>query len=175
MLVGHSRGGEGVDRASIRIPLTAPYRIVGQVLIAPTDFAAQTAPYVPTVTLLPFCDGDVSDLQGQRFTDAARDVAAGDTSLKSSVLVMGANHNYFNTEWTPGPRCRRRATTGPAGATRPAAPPTAERLSAAEQRAVATAYVAGAVHLFASGDQTGAAALRRLARARRRPRASPRR
>ena len=35
VLVGHSRGGEGVNRASIRIPLTAPYRIVGQVLIAP--------------------------------------------------------------------------------------------------------------------------------------------
>ncbi|HYF72483.1 MAG TPA: hypothetical protein VD864_06660, partial [Nocardioides sp.] len=96
VLVGHSRGGEGVDRASIQIPLTAPYRVVGQVLIAPTDFGAQTAPYVPTVTLLPFCDGDVSDLQGQKFTDTARDLTTGDTSLKSSVMVMGANHNYFN-------------------------------------------------------------------------------
>ena len=57
VLVGHSRGGEGADRASIQIPLTAPYRVVGQVLIAPTDFAAQTAPYIPTVTLLPYCDG----------------------------------------------------------------------------------------------------------------------
>ena len=71
-------------------------------LVAPTDFGAQTAPYVPTVTLLPYCDGDVSDLQGQRFTDVARDLTADDTSLKSSVLVMGANHNFFNTEWTPG-------------------------------------------------------------------------
>jgi hypothetical protein len=154
VLVGHSRGGEGVDRASIRIPLSAPYRIVGQVLIAPTDFAVQTAPYVPTVTLLPFCDGDVSDLQGQKFTDTARDVVAGDTSLKSSVLVMGANHNYFNTEWTP------RTSVSPAiddwagepGQTCGTADP--QRLSAAEQRAVGTAYVAGAVHLFAAGDQT---------------------
>jgi len=154
VLVGHSRGGEGVDRASIRTPLTAPYRIAGQVLVAPTDFAVQTAPYVPTVTLLPFCDGDVSDLQGQKFTDAARDLASGDTSLKSSVLVMGANHNYFNTEWTP------KASVSPAsddwpgerGQTCGTADP--QRLSAAEQRAVGTAYVAGAVHLFAAGDQS---------------------
>ena len=102
VLVGHSRGGEGVNRASIQIPLDAPYRVVGQVLLAPTDFGTQTAPYVPTVTVLPYCDGDVSDLQGQRFTDSARDLAADDTSLKSSVMVLGANHNFFNTEWTPG-------------------------------------------------------------------------
>lgn len=35
VLVGHSRGGEGVDRASLQIPLSAP------------DFGCQTAPYVP--------------------------------------------------------------------------------------------------------------------------------
>lgn len=153
VLVGHSRGGEGVNRASIQIPLSAPYRIAGQVLIAPTDFANQTAPYVPTVTLLPFCDGDVSDLQGQKFTDTARDLTTGDTSLKSSVLVMGANHNYFNTEWTPGQAVApawddwggpRRAECG---ARNP------DRLSAEEQQDVGTAYVAGAVHLFAADDQ----------------------
>lgn len=153
VLVGHSRGGEGVNRASIQIPLSAPYRIAGQVLIAPTDFASQTAPYVPTVTLLPFCDGDVSDLQGQKFTDTARDLTVGDTSLKSSVMVMGANHNYFNTEWTPG------LAVAPAwddwGGPRKAecGKKNADRLSPEEQQAVGTAYVAGAVHLFADGDQ----------------------
>ncbi len=153
VLVGHSRGGEGVDRASIQIPLGAPYRVVGQVLIAPTNFGTQTAPYVPTVTLLPFCDGDVSDLQGQRFTDVSRDLTTGDTSLKSSVLVMGANHNYFNTEWTPGIAKApawddwygaRRAECGDRNAA---------RLSPGEQQAVGTAYVAGAVHLFANDEQ----------------------
>ena len=54
------------------------------------------------MTLLPSCDGDLTDLQGQRFTDTARDLAGDDTSLKSSVLLMGANHNYFNTVWSPG-------------------------------------------------------------------------
>ncbi|GAW50733.1 MULTISPECIES: hypothetical protein [unclassified Nocardioides] len=153
VLVGHSRGGEGVDRASIEIPLSAPYRIVGQVLIAPTDFGTQTAAYVPTVTLLPFCDGDVSDLQGQRFTDTARDLTAGDTSLKSSVLVMGANHNFFNTEWTPG------IAQAPANDDWYGDPQAAcgednpERLSPEEQQSVGTTYVAGAVRLFTEDEQ----------------------
>jgi len=157
VLVGHSRGGEGVDRAAIRIPLDAAYRIAGQVLVAPTNFGTQTAPYVPTVTLLPYCDGDVFDLQGQRFTDAGRDLVADDTSLKSSVLVMGANHNYFNTEWTE--RLAEDSVKGESkddwwgepdlecGKKHP------ERLTAGGQRAVGLAYVAGAVHLFAEGER----------------------
>jgi len=152
VLVGHSRGGEGVNRASIQIPLEAPYRVVGQVLLAPTDFGTQTAPYVPTVTVLPYCDGDVFDLQGQRFTDSARDLTANDTSLKSSVMVLGANHNFFNTEWTPGIAQApswddwygRRGVCGSSSPT---------RLSAAEQRQVGIAYVAGAVQLFAADAQ----------------------
>ena len=64
VLVGHSRGGEGVSRASLEIPLTAPYTVVGQVLIGPTNFGRQTTPYVPTVTVLPSCDGDVIVVMG---------------------------------------------------------------------------------------------------------------
>lgn len=153
VLVGHSRGGEGVDRASIRTPLSAPYRIVGQVLVAPTDFGEQAAAYVPTVTLLPACDGDVSDLQGQGYTDVARDLAPGDTSLHGSVLLMGANHNYFNTEWTPGLAAAPAVDDWQGAAGAECGGSDAQRLSAAAQRAVATAYVAGAVRLFASGDQ----------------------
>ena len=152
VLVGHSRGGEGVNRASIQIPLDAPYRVVGQVLLAPTDFGTQTAPYVPTVTVLPYCDGDVFDLQGQRFTDSARDLADDDTSLKSSVMVLGANHNFFNTEWTPGIAQAPAwddwfGRKGVCGSDSPT------RLSAADQRDVGVAYVAGAAQLFAEDAQ----------------------
>lgn len=152
VLVGHSRGGEGVSRASLEIPLSGDYRVVGQVLVGPTNFGRQTTPYVPTVTVLPSCDGDVIDLQGQSYTDLARGLAEGDTAMKSSVMAVGANHNFFNTEWTPGlaaapawddwdqerGHCGRSAET---------------RLTAAEQRRVGKAYVAGAVRLFADGDQ----------------------
>lgn len=150
VLVGHSRGGEGVNEASLSVPLDAPYRIVGQLLLAPTDFGRTVAAYVPTVVVLPYCDGDVFDLQGQAYTDRARDLARGDTALRSSVLVMGANHNFFNTEWTPALSrapsfddapgygvCRRGSET---------------RLTAPEQRAVARTWIAGAVALMAGGD-----------------------
>ncbi|GAA3822900.1 hypothetical protein [Nocardioides panacisoli] len=152
VLVGHSRGGEGVDRASIQIPASAPYRIAGQVLIAPTDFAAHTAPYVPTVTLLPYCDGDVFDLQGQKFTDVARDLVPGDTSLKSSVMVMGANHNFFNTEWTPGISAAPSFDDWGGDPDATCGSDNPGRLSADGQQAVGKAYVAGAVHLFTGDD-----------------------
>lgn len=153
ILVGHSRGGEGVDRASIQIPTDAPYRIVGQVLLAPTNFAEHSAPYVPTVTVLPYCDGDVSDLQGQRFTDISRDLAPGDPALHSSILVMGANHNFFNTEWTPGQAVAPAHDDVQVPDDQLCGKRDDSRLSATEQQDVGKAYLAGAVQLFADGDQ----------------------
>lgn len=153
VLVGHSRGGEGVARAALQIPLTAPYRIVGEVLLAPTDFSYQTSPYVPSVTVLPYCDGDVSDLEGQRFTDVGRDVLGDDTALRSSVLVFGANHNFFNTEWTPGLSAAPSmddwggSEDGTCGSVENG------RLTPQGQQDVGATYISGAVHLFADGDQ----------------------
>jgi hypothetical protein len=157
VLVGHSRGGEGVNRASLDLPLDEGYHVTGQVLIGPTDFGFQAAPSTPTVTLLPYCDGDVSDLQGQNFTDDGRDVTpdpTGDLALHSSVLVMGADHNFFNSEWTPGLSVAPSFDdwAGPADSTCGSRNPT--RLSAAGQRKVGRAYIAGAVHLFADGDDS---------------------
>ncbi len=155
ILVGHSRGGEGVNRASLDLPDTEGYHVTGQVLIAPTDFAFQAAPATPTVTLLPYCDGDVSDLQGQNFTDDGRDVTADPThhlAFHSSVLVMGADHNFFNTEWTPGPSAAPSFDDWSGPRDGPCGRGTPSRLSAAEQRKVGRAYLAGAVHLFADGD-----------------------
>lgn len=159
VLVGHSRGGEGVARAALQIPLSAGYRVAGAVLLAPTDFSGQTVPYVPTLTVLPYCDGDVYDLQGQRYTDAARDLVSDDTALHASVMVMGANHNYFNTEWTPGESAAPSwddwwgDENAVCGAKHP------ERLSDAQQRSVGTAYVAAAAQVFTGTDDHGLALL----------------
>lgn len=152
VLIGHSRGGEGVNRAAEVIPAGAPYRVAGQMLLAPTNFARQSAAYVPTVTVLPYCDGDVYDLQGQAYTDGAIGLAAGDRSLKSSVTMFGANHNFFNTEWTPG------VAKAPSNDDSWASPASLcgkrgkTRLTAAGQRRVATSYVAGAVQLMTGAD-----------------------
>ena len=156
VLVGHSRGGEGVNRASLDLPVDEGYHVTGQVLIGPTDFGFQSAPATPTVTILPYCDGDVSDLQGQNFTDDGRDVTAdptGDLAFHSSVLVMGADHNFFNSEWTPGLSAAPSSDDwGDQDPTCGSKSPT--RLSAAQQRQVGRSYIAGAVHLFANGDDS---------------------
>ena len=146
VLVGHSRGGEGVERATLDSFEDDPWRIRGLVLIGPTAFGRQVAPGVHTAVILPFCDGDVSDLQGQQYVDAGRDLSR-DAALRSSIMAMGTNHNYYNTEWTPGlskspawddwfdardPQCGEQRD---------------RRLAPAEQRAVGLAYTAALVDL----------------------------
>ncbi len=151
VLIGHSRGGEGVNRAAIDTDAGDPWQIAGQVLIGPTDFGQQVASGVPTEVILPYCDGDVSDLQGQQFVDRGRDIT-NDPAFRSAVMVMGADHNFFNRQWTPGvsrapswddwgdpkdPTCGTHAPN---------------RLTAPQQRNVGAVYEAAGVHLFASGD-----------------------
>jgi hypothetical protein len=53
VLVGHSRGGEGVNRAAIDASSSSPYKIVGLVSYGPTAFGSQVTPDVHSVTILP--------------------------------------------------------------------------------------------------------------------------
>lgn len=154
MLVGHSRGGEGVNRAAIDSVGNPRWSVAGQVLIGPTAFGRQTVPGLNTVVLLPFCDGDVSDLQGQQYVDQSRDIVDDtDHALRSAVMVMGANHNYFNSEWTPGLSAAPSfddwwADKDPlCGKTSPA------RLTPGQQRDVGSTYIAAAAHVFAAGNR----------------------
>ncbi|GLY04092.1 hypothetical protein [Actinoplanes sp. NBRC 101535] len=160
-LMGHSRGGEGVNRAAMD-SLTPPpgdriatrWTIRGLMLIGPTIFGHDPVPDVPSVTILPGCDGDVADLQGQMFVDATRGVGRG-RALHSALFMIGANHNYFNTEWTPGqavafafddwagwdpddPVCGTGAPT---------------RLTAAQQQDAGVTYIAAAARLFTGEDR----------------------
>lgn len=98
-LMGHSRGGEGVARAShLDLEAGGSHGIDAVFALAPTDFARWPVAGVPFATLLPYCDGDVSNLQGAWMYDDARrlDPAA----PRHQVLAMGANHNFYNTKWT---------------------------------------------------------------------------
>ena len=153
LLVGHSRGGEGVNRAAIDSAADGEtrWRVKGQLLLAPTAFGRNPAPGVPTAVVLPYCDGDVFDLQGQSYLDDARDLAK-DRSLRSAVLVLGANHNFFNSEWTPGASVAPSRDdwfddTDPTCGTR--AP---NRLTPAQQRAVGATYVAAAARVLVGRD-----------------------
>lgn len=101
-LMGHSRGGEGVVAAAqLNAAAAEPFGILSVLPLAPTDFARRTLSDATTMTVLPYCDGDVADQQGQKYLDDSRR-AFGDDVLRSAAWVMGANHNFFNSVWTPG-------------------------------------------------------------------------
>jgi hypothetical protein len=100
--MGHSRGGEGVVRHYVLNNSSgAPYGVKAVFPLAPVDFNRFVVNNAALNVMLPYCDGDVSDLQGVHFYDDARYNVAGDQAPKHYELVMGANHNFFNTIWTP--------------------------------------------------------------------------
>lgn len=100
-LMGHSRGGEGVTHAihaNLARPEAERHALGAVFALAPIDATSTHAPGVAFATLLPYCDGDVQSLAGGRIFDASRRLE-GETMPKTQILVMGANHNYYNTEW----------------------------------------------------------------------------
>jgi hypothetical protein len=101
--MGHSRGGEGVvAHALLNRSLGSPYGIKAVLPLAPVDFHRDILNGIPLMNIAPYCDGDVSDLQGVHFYDDVRYSDPSDETPKHSLLVMGANHNFYNTVWTPG-------------------------------------------------------------------------
>ena len=101
-VMGHSRGGEGAIRlVMIDRKSRDPYGIDAVLPLAPVDFDRKTVNDIPMAVILPYCDGDVSDLEGMHYFDDARYRKPGDPAPKATVTVMGANHNFFNTVWTP--------------------------------------------------------------------------
>ncbi|GHJ29708.1 hypothetical protein TPA0910_41410 [Streptomyces hygroscopicus subsp. sporocinereus] len=165
LLVGHSRGGEGVNRAAMDSLYPPPaaedgyrgpvrWKVRGTVLIGPTIFGQNPVADVPSVTLLPGCDGDVSDLQGENFVDGTRGISRG-TALHSAVYLVGANHNYFNSEWTPGEAAAPATDdfgTDPEQPDPVCAPGAATRLTAAQQHKAGATYIAAAARLFLARD-----------------------
>ncbi|MFF1301409.1 alpha/beta hydrolase family protein [Streptomyces sp. NPDC058307] len=165
LLVGHSRGGEGVNRAAMDSLYPPPaaedgyrgpvrWKVRGTVLVGPTIFGQNPVADVPNVTLLPGCDGDVSDLQGEDFVDGTRGISRG-TALHSAVYIVGANHNYFNSEWTPGVAEAPASDDFSSDPEQPdpvCSPGAATRLTAAQQHKAGSTYIAAAARLFLAGD-----------------------
>ncbi len=101
--MGHSRGGEGViEHALYNRELGDPYGINAVLTLAPVDFNRPVLNGIPLMNIAPYCDGDVSDLQGVHFYDDSRYLVEDDTMPKHNLLMLGANHNFYNTVWTPG-------------------------------------------------------------------------
>ena len=143
-VMGHSRGGEGaVWNVIVDRQRPHPYGIDAVLALAPVDFTRRTINNVPFAVVLPYCDGDVSDLQGVHFFDDARYRVPGDPTPKHTVTVMGANHNFFNTVWTPG---------GYPGAFDDGVPGCRERLTPAQERNVGSAYIVDFFRRYVTGD-----------------------
>lgn len=164
-IMGHSRGGEGVASAlTLNEALAHPFHITSVLPLAPVDFGRMTLPDVPSMVVLPYCDGDVSNQQGKHFNDDSR-YAFGDDVLRSDVWVMGADHNFFNSVWTPATypyassddwsgtsQTSARATDSVCG-TATAAQATSIRLSSSAQYQVGAALIAGWFRLTVGGEQ----------------------
>ena len=94
-LMGHSRGGDAVVLVPEIIGL-AGVTIKGVIALAPVNSGASSGrpKGYALMAILPAHDGDVVDLNGAEFYDAA-DPAP----FKSQLYVHFANHNYFNRRW----------------------------------------------------------------------------
>jgi hypothetical protein len=152
-LMGHSRGGEGVAAAiSLNQRIGAPFGIEAAVALAPVDFGRRIVGGTHLGIVLPYCDGDVSDLQGASYYDDGRYASPGDPTSKSTYLLYGANHNFFNTVWTSGPGSFDDAgffgelgasATGSALASEPCSPGGPGRLTAGQQEQAGATLMAG--------------------------------
>ncbi|EHN09109.1 secreted protein [Patulibacter medicamentivorans] len=147
-LMGHSRGGDAVtdfvtyNRNGSRWPLA------GVLALAPTYYSLNRTPEGTNyATLLPACDGDVSNLQGARFFENAKYAAGNANVAKTQFYVQGTDHNYFNTVWTGDDFS---STTDPA-CSRGAA--SSARLTPSDQRRVGVALMDGFLRRYVGGEK----------------------
>jgi len=157
--MGHSRGGEGVARHfTFNLSQGSPYGIRAVLPLAPTDFNRTLVNNVPLLVMLPYCDGDVSDLQGIHYFDDVRYNVPGDPASKHYVLVMGADHDFFNTVWSPSSGIPGAADDWvafvPGGVSDSfcGTGKTSQRLTESQQRAVSTGFFTAFFRTFVGGE-----------------------
>lgn len=137
-LMGHSRGGDAVTSFIDynRIRTDGPrYPLRGVIALAPVDYERK-APYgTPFMAILPWCDGDVSNLQGARFFERSQYINGENPFPSIQVSHLGANHNWYNTVWFADGQDGNAAGDAACGDTRP----TSERNVAANNHRVSGA------------------------------------
>lgn len=150
-LMGHSRGGEGMARTVLVNALRErPYGIESLFLLAPADGLLGGIPDLPMAVLTSYCDGDVA-LSGWRYFDQSRH-AFPDNVLRSAIVLMGANHNFYNTRWWPGAPGGL-DDAGPEWADLGTGCAPEKRLSTQMQYDLGGAYIAGFFRLTMGGEK----------------------
>ncbi|MCG0284580.1 alpha/beta hydrolase [Streptomyces sp. PSAA01] len=148
--LGHSRGGKGVmwqasDKHRREWP--AGVRVRAVLGLAPVKFDDPEGDHSDTlITKLPFavvtgsCDGAVRE-GGQEYLD---DVTGLNTATDYSISLKGANHNYYNTTWTPPYLFGEDDSTCPA-----------QELAPSRQQDALTAYATAFFRYELQGDRDG--------------------
>lgn len=162
--MGHSRGGAGVtwqaaDRHKTQWPAGVKVRAV--MALAPAynvmteDMTAYEITKTPVAVLRGTCDGHV----GREVFSFAADATARSSAGFHQVAVHGANHNYFNTEWSP--ESGEVAAGDDAGhdddhpgqCTEPGGSAFAPQLTESAQRQVGAAYVEAFFRRYLTDDK----------------------
>jgi dienelactone hydrolase len=103
--IGHSQGGEYAYWLTQEAGLDAPDSTVnlgygpvyGVLMIAPSaNWGGASGVRLPLAIILPACDNDVMNQEGQLFYEIAR-LDQEQNDWASSIWLEGANHNYFNS------------------------------------------------------------------------------
>jgi dienelactone hydrolase len=103
--IGHSQGGEYAYWLTQEAGLDAPDSTVnlgygpvyGVLMIAPSaNWGGASGVRLPLAIILPACDNDVMNQEGQLFYEIAR-LDREQNDWASSIWLEGANHNYFNS------------------------------------------------------------------------------
>ena len=103
--IGHSQGGEGAYWLTQKAGLDAPDAfaslgygpVYGLLMIAPSaNWGGARGARLPLAVILPACDNDVINQEGQLFYEISR-LDPDKSSWASSVWLERANHNYFNS------------------------------------------------------------------------------
>jgi hypothetical protein len=169
--MGHSRGGEGIlFHYLLNKRMNRPYTVRAVLPLAPMNQRRLTISGVPMGIILPYCDGDLSDLQGVHYFDDARYAQVGDPAPKYYFLMMGANHNFFNTVWSPSSALPGSvddwSDDGPEHANDPfcGRGATSKRFNEQRQRRLGLTYMATFFRLHVAGDQRLAAYVQGVAK-----------
>lgn len=161
-LSGHSRGGEGVVAAQhLNKTWPTPHGIAAVNAIAPTDqnwlvldggggpdgvyYPITDAPYYATIGAR---DGDIDTYHGILFYDRAFPEGMADRKDKAIAFVYGANHNFFNTVWTPAADL---GAPNPWAGTWNDGPASGFVMSSAAQRAIARTTIAAFFRRYLQG------------------------
>lgn len=105
-LLGHSRGGDAVVQflRFNNAKSTGKFNVKAVMPVAPKYTTPFPATLASLGVVLPYCDGDVKGAEGAQVFDNAMYPVSGEGSKFNNFmfLMMGANHNFFNTVMSPG-------------------------------------------------------------------------